>query len=288
MKTKKIKMFGVELSFHPLFVIFALFLLYNNCFLFINYLIAMFIHEYAHSYVAYKCGYKIGNIKLLPFGICLNLNNCKITPIDEIKIALAGPMINLIVYLLILSCFWIYPPSFIILYNFAFCNIIIAIFNLLPVMPLDGGRILVGALSNFWVRQKVVRICYVINCIVGSCLLILFVVMLPLINLTFLFLGLFIIIAGIPTKKENLMYNYIKFSYNKKDTNIIKTKIVVVDEETPIYKLFALVSVNYYLLIYVKDKFNKIRYTIDEFNFEKICYKYSPTKQIGEVILGKL
>lgn len=287
MKAKKIKMFGVELSFHPLFVIFALFLLYYNCFLFISYLIAMFIHEYAHSFVAYRCGYKIGNIKLLPFGICLNLNNCKITPTDEIKIAMAGPISNIIIYISILSIFWIYPPSFMILYNFAFCNIILALFNLLPVMPLDGGRILVGALSNFWPRQKVIKICYLINCIVGGCLLILFFVMLPLINLTFLFLGLFIIIAGIPTKKENLMYNYIKFSYNKKDNYISKTKIIVVDEETPIYKLFALISSNYYLLIYIKDKFNKIQYTIDEFNLEKICYNYSPTMAIGKVIIGK-
>lgn len=285
MRTKTIKLFGVELSFHPLFVIFALFLMYYNCFLFINYIIVMFIHEYMHAYVAYRCGYKIGNIKLMPFGICLNLKNNKMMPSDEVKIALAGPMINFILYFVCLALFWMLPISFALLYNFAFCNLVIGIFNLLPVMPLDGGRVLVGTLSNFLSRNNVIKICYGVNCIVAFAFVFLFFLILPVVNFTILFFGLFILIGGIPPKRKNLTYNFLQFSTNKKNNYINKTKTIVVEEYTPIYKLFTYVSSNYYLVIYVKDQFNKIKLIVDEYTLEKICNKYPPTKSIGEVLI---
>jgi Zn-dependent protease len=109
------------------------------------------IHEFAHALVARRLGIPIGNITLFLFGGVASILREPGTPADELKVAAAGPAASLVLGALFAliaavakTAHW---PWVLTLCTFlALGNILLAIFNLLPAFPSDGGRILRAAL----------------------------------------------------------------------------------------------------------------------------------------------
>ena len=124
---------------------------------------SIIIHELAHAFVAKKLGYKLNNIKLIPFGICLNLNSNQISPKDEIKIAIAGPLINLFLCLILICIWWFLPSTYNFTNVFCYANLITCLFNLIPAFPLDGGRILHAMLKENFSSKKSLKLTKIIN-----------------------------------------------------------------------------------------------------------------------------
>ncbi len=109
-------------------------------------------HELAHSLVARTFNIKVGNITLFMFGGVAELESEPVSPKSEFWIAIAGPAMSLA-----LSAGFILAssllrgieasPMLIALTDYlGFINLVIAIFNLVPAFPLDGGRVLRAAL----------------------------------------------------------------------------------------------------------------------------------------------
>ncbi|MBR0276934.1 MAG: site-2 protease family protein [Clostridia bacterium] len=126
-----------------------------------------FLHEAAHIFVTFKTGEKISKVEILPFGITAMLDDYGIKKTgNEIKIALAGPALN---FLLAYLAYGFYKGNW---RDFLISsNIIMGTFNLLPAMPLDGGRILKALLSAKYGHIKassfVIKITIVTACAVG-------------------------------------------------------------------------------------------------------------------------
>lgn len=111
------------------------------------------IHELSHSYVAQHYGVDIERIVLLPIGGVAQMGKIPKKPNQEILIAIAGPLTNIIIagisyiiYLLLLPIISDFITSFIA--EFALVNIVLALFNLLPAFPMDGGRVLRAFLAK--------------------------------------------------------------------------------------------------------------------------------------------
>lgn len=105
-------------------------------------ILAIVFHEIGHIFMLWICKIPVSEINFKAFGISIVLSsNYSISYKKEIMIALGGPLMNIFLasVSLTLCSFGIFEH---ILTVFAIFSIAAAIFNLLPVGPLDGGRIL--------------------------------------------------------------------------------------------------------------------------------------------------
>ena len=97
------------------------------------------LHELGHSVVARAKGGYIHEIVLYPFGGAAKISNIPKRPIDEIMVALAGPAVSLVLALVF--------QQIELLRFLGYLNGMLFFFNILPVFPMDGGRVLRAALT---------------------------------------------------------------------------------------------------------------------------------------------
>lgn len=110
---------------------------------------AVLLHELGHVAAAHRAGVRIARVELFPFGGVARLEGMEsLGPAREIGVAAAGPLTSLGVFCLGLGAshygyFRSETGQF-----FLTVNLLLAIFNLLPGLPLDGGRILCAWLAG--------------------------------------------------------------------------------------------------------------------------------------------
>lgn len=107
----------------------------------------LFLHEFSHAYVARREGIAVLEIVLHPFGGVARLRREPETPGAEFRIAIAGPAVSFLISFAFLILFGIsrglenatLSP---LLFWLFLLNFLLAVFNLFPGFPLDGGRVL--------------------------------------------------------------------------------------------------------------------------------------------------
>lgn len=122
-------------------------------------LAALSVHELSHISAAILLSAKIDEIELMPFGAAMRLYELwQIAPWKLMLIALAGPIANL-VFSSFLSLLLIFFPALApSLTPYLYSGLLIALVNLLPALPLDGGRFLSALLALRMKRMKAVEI----------------------------------------------------------------------------------------------------------------------------------
>jgi Zn-dependent protease/CBS domain-containing protein len=102
-------------------------------------------HELGHSFVAIRQGIKVQSIALFLFGGLASLEKESETPAQAFWIAIAGPAVSLMLFALFTAIgvgTGISGPLAAIAGLLAYINLALALFNLIPGLPLDGGNIL--------------------------------------------------------------------------------------------------------------------------------------------------
>ena len=160
------KIRGIQLAVHMTFFLLLAFVAYEGwqeqawpgLFWSLITVIAFFgcvvLHELGHSFTAMHFGVGVSRILLMPIGGMAEFDSIPRQPRKEFLITLAGPAVNFVLAALL---WWpveqlpdvIHLNSFYgLVYRLFAANLFMGIFNLIPVFPMDGGRILRALLAT--------------------------------------------------------------------------------------------------------------------------------------------
>jgi len=170
---KLFNLFGIPVYIHMTFLLLPVLFYINSglkgVFVVLFVFSCVTLHELCHSLTARRFGIQVRGITLYPIGGVASITAYPQKPGQEFLIALAGPMFNVVFALLlfyplyrILGPAALFKPSFTtwprtIAYAF-WINPSLALFNLLPAFPMDGGRILRAFLAKRVGFRKATRI----------------------------------------------------------------------------------------------------------------------------------
>lgn len=126
------------------------------------------LHELGHALAARRYGIATPDITLLPIGGIANLSRIPDNPTEEIVIAFAGPLVNVVIAAVLIlflgaridfaAMAEIENPAYGFLARLAAVNIFLVLFNLIPAFPMDGGRVLRAVLAYRFGRARATAI----------------------------------------------------------------------------------------------------------------------------------
>ena len=183
---------GVEIRFHisMLLIVLVAYYLFHptnlagiiESFLWlVGILVCVFLHEVGHTLVAQGVGLSVKSIVMWPLGGVTNLSRPAEKPLHALLISAAGPLVNILIAAglwKLLSFSWLYfafetylpeqglawaDSVYYFLSLLAIMNGVLAVFNLLPLYPLDGGTILRSALELLFGKSKANLVTFIIG-----------------------------------------------------------------------------------------------------------------------------
>jgi Zn-dependent protease/CBS domain-containing protein len=114
--------------------------------------VGVLLHEFGHSIVAMRYGYEIESITLWLLGGLASFTEFPEDWKHEFWIAIAGPVVSVVVGVVCYAVFVVAPGGAnAVLFVFgylALLNVVLAVFNMLPAFPMDGGRVLRALLAR--------------------------------------------------------------------------------------------------------------------------------------------
>ncbi len=120
--------------------------------------LCVLLHEFGHAFAAQAYGIKTADITLLPIGGVARMERLPEKPTQELVVAIAGPLVNVVIALVILAVlgvtgrldFGIFYDArrFTVIWALLYTNVMMVVFNLIPAFPLDGGRVLRALLAT--------------------------------------------------------------------------------------------------------------------------------------------
>jgi Zn-dependent protease/CBS domain-containing protein len=119
--------------------------------------LCVLLHEFGHIFAARAFGVATPDVTLFPIGGVARLERIPESPREEFLIAIAGPLVNVAIALMLILLFGadlsgrnlavVEQPQVSLVDRLAAVNLFLAIFNMIPAFPMDGGRVLRALLS---------------------------------------------------------------------------------------------------------------------------------------------
>lgn len=186
-----VRWFGIPVKIHWSFGLLLVYVVYTSYanqlgirggLFFGMFLLSLFfcvvLHEFGHALTAKKFGVNTLDIILLPIGGVARLTHIPQKPLQELWIALAGPMVNVLIaavialYLAIFrenaweiignaETIYLHTENFLPL--LLLLNITLVFFNMIPAFPMDGGRVLRALVAIKWGRLKATRVASILG-----------------------------------------------------------------------------------------------------------------------------
>ena len=139
------------IKIHPLFFVLGILLFFQGYIsLFAVYLFSLLWHEAGHLAAIKICGLHVERCTLFPFGGEIKMKQTfTSTPRQRLFIAFGGPIATIG---LLIACLFIEHP---LIGDIIKINSFLLLINLLPIWPLDGGRIIVATCEMIWKHETI-------------------------------------------------------------------------------------------------------------------------------------
>ena len=271
---------------HPLFLLFGILSFCVNLgFVFLAYLLSALLHELGHALVAHRLGYKLQQISLLPFGAELSLVDHNFAKNDEIKIAIAGPLVNVILIMICVAIWWIFPITYYYTDIVVFANMVTFLFNLLPIFPLDGGRVFRALIAKKFNQKQTEKIVGLTAIVLSLSFFFVFLVSILFEPFYALAVASIFMVTGAFNFNKNAVYKRLLFT---KDIQKVLDKgcnvnLIAVSNKMPLFKLMKFVNDQTYTIFVVYDRDDKLQSVILEKNLENLFTKYESYTLLKEI-----
>lgn len=144
-----------------IFIFLFLFILTRQIEIYASMMIFAIIHELGHMLSGILLGLKIEKMELMPYGVSVSfglttkdynnkIKNGNLLELKKTVVAIAGPLTNLLIAIITYYLNIAEELKALIVYS----NILLLLFNLLPIYPLDGGRILKSILHILFGKKS--------------------------------------------------------------------------------------------------------------------------------------
>ncbi|WP_257008121.1 M50 family metallopeptidase [Bacillus sp. FJAT-45350] len=224
----------------------------------------VFIHEMGHAIAAHFFKWKINKIELLPFGGVAEMNEAGNRPLrEELIVVLAGPIQHLwlmaLSFVLLPFDFWTVADHQLFLWH----NLIILSFNLLPVWPLDGGRLVQLWFSYRLPYKKAQKLSLVSTTVILLVLSIISLYLFPFhlnlwIVLTFLFVSNYL-------EWKQRHFSYMRFLMERlHGKNSRKKRMITVNDTMKVQDVVNLFQRGYQHKLVIKNNDKNTRKVINE------------------------
>ncbi|HAA08566.1 MAG TPA: peptidase M50 [Syntrophomonas sp.] len=263
------RLMGVQLKIHPLLLLLAaayFWLGLGREVLLV--MAAVLLHELAHLAAARSLKVTVGEVELLPFGGQAKTEDFTgLEPDKETIIAIIGPACSLIVA----AVFYFLAPYLSISKAgfFIKVNLLLGLFNLLPVLPLDGGRVLRAQLSRWLGYKKATARVAFLGQLMGVLL-----VAWGLYQAFYSMTGINILLAGTilfwAARRESqlLSYSFMRYLINKKGNlarnGLLPAQQYVSQPDTLVKSVLQVSSPTYYLLVVVINDHHQVEGIVSE------------------------
>ena len=166
---KVASIFGIEVRIHVTFLLFLVWIWFSyyqvggvtGAVQGVLFILALFfcvlLHEFGHAFAARAFGIQTPDITLLPIGGVARLNRIPDKPWQELIVAIAGPLVNVVIAAVLILVVrksaaldqleYLESPRIELLAKLASINVMLVLFNLIPAFPMDGGRVLRALLA---------------------------------------------------------------------------------------------------------------------------------------------
>lgn len=200
----------------------------------------VFIHELGHYFMALVFKWRIRGIMLWVFGGVMDTDEHGNRPThEEVLVTIAGPFQHIIIYIIVffVSAGELLPSS--VLELIIYYNTAIFVFNLLPIFPLDGGKLLFLCLSSMLPYRKAYHSVIIFSIVLSLLLLLLQFLILPFTLSAFL-LMIFLCMEN-RTEWKHRYYVFIRFLLNRYEGNTTVTGVrpIVVSSQSSLMHVFA-------------------------------------------------
>ena len=292
----------MRISIHPLFFLMGIFYSFiGELPLFLMSVIIAIEHELAHAISASRLGYQLNKIVLMPYGAVIDGDLKEISLKDELSVALAGPLCNFLTAGAFAALWWFYPTAYAFTDTACFLSLSIALVNLIPAYPLDGGRVLKCALTAYFLNARKSRVqdaqtaekraektCRVVAFLIAIFLFVTFVVLRfrAVTNYPLLVFSLFLGVGSFPSRQD-AVYSKINFSNLSALEHGLAIRRVAVLSNTKIKNVLRYLCRGKYLILEVYDNAENFKGEIRQSELAEFFAKESLYAKIGEILEKK-
>lgn len=286
---------GIKIKAHPLLLVMSFIWVitgYISTALIVY--AALLLHEIAHMVAAAAFRVRIYEMELLPFGSAARMDDVfEQEPLKEAVIAACGPVMSLIcasAAVTVSKYFPFFMPQ--PLKEFADYSFLIAGFNLIPALPLDGGRVLRACIARSCDFARATRICALLGILLGIALsgygVYTFFGMQP--EILVMMLGVFLLLSAVEEFKSS-KFELAKCMLNRQrgrcGEDALNVRLIAVGQDMTLNRAAMLIKDrNYYVIKILNDEWVPIG-SIDESRLNTELMNRDGHTRIGELLVRK-